>query len=108
MIGIQLVAIIFAIWMIYFSYLHFRRGEFKKIEFILWQVLWFGLIVVVLFPISVKFLLDTFSITRTFDLVVIVSAVVLFGVTFRNYVITRRMEKKIERFMRKEAIKDIK
>lgn len=108
MIGIQLVAIIFAIWMIYFSYLHYRRGEFKKTEFILWQVLWFSLIVVVLFPVSVKFLLDTFKITRTFDLVVIVSAVVLFGVTFRNYVITRRMEKKMEQFMRDEAIKSVK
>jgi len=108
MIGIQILAIIFALWMIYFSYLHFRRGEFKKIEFVLWQVLWVGLVVVVIFPASVKFVLDTFSINRTFDLVVIVGMVVLFGVTFRNYVIVKRMEKKVEDFTRRESLKDIK
>ena len=107
MIGIQIGAIIFALWMIYFSFLHFRRGEFRKLEFIFWQILWFGLIVVVIFPQSVRFILNTFSISRTFDLVVIVGIIVLFGVSFRSYVIIRRTEKKVEDFVRKQAIKDI-
>jgi len=107
MIGIQILAIIFALWMIYFSYLHFRRGEFKRIEFVLWQLLWIGLVIVVIFPKSVKFILETFSITRTFDLVVVVGIVVLFGVTFRNYVIVKRIEKKVEDVIRHEALKDI-
>jgi hypothetical protein len=107
MIGIQILAIIFALWMVYFSYLHFRRGEFKKIEFVLWQVLWVGLVVVVIFPASVKFILETFSINRTFDLVVIVGMVVLFGVTFRNYVLLKRTENKILELVRKESIKDV-
>ncbi|MDP2683932.1 MAG: DUF2304 domain-containing protein [bacterium] len=108
MIGIQIIAIIFAIWMIYFSYLHFRRGEFKKIEFILWQVLWIGLIIVVIYPSSVKFILETFNINRTFDLVVIVGVVVLFGITFRNYVLLKRTEKKLVDLIRQEGLKDIK
>ena len=107
MIGLQIVAIIFALWMIYFSYLHFRRGEFKKIEFALWQVVWLGLVVVVLFPKSVEFILKTFSITRTFDLVVIVGMIILFGVTFRNYVIVKRSEKRMEDFVRKESLNEI-
>ena len=107
MIGIQIAAIIFALWMIYFSFLHFRRREFKIAEFIFWQVLWLGLIIVVIFPGSVRFILSTFSISRTFDLVVIVGVVVLFGVSFRSYVIIRRLEKKVEDFVRKEAIKEI-
>lgn len=104
MIGIQIVAIIFALWMIYFSFLHFRRKEFTLKEFILWMILWIGLVVVVIFPGSVKFILTTFSITRTFDLVVIIAIVVVMGVTFRNYVIIRRLEKRIEDFVRKEAL----
>lgn len=104
MIGLQIVAILFALWMIYFSYLHFRRGEFKKVEFVLWQLLWLGLIVVVIFPKSVQFILKTFSITRTFDLVVIVGIIILFGITFRNYVIVKRLERKIELAVRKESL----
>ncbi|MFH1822851.1 MAG: DUF2304 domain-containing protein [Patescibacteria group bacterium] len=107
MIGIQIVAIIFAFWMIYFTFLHFRRKEFDKKEMCLWQIVWLGLIIVVIFPRSVKFILEATSITRTFDLVVIIGMVILFGVTFRNYVISKRMEKKIEDFVRKEGLKDI-
>ena len=107
MIGIQIVALIFALWMIYFSYLHFRRKEFKIIEFLFWQILWLGLIVVVIFPKSVEFILKTFSINRTFDLVVIVGIVILYGVTFRTYVITKRIDKKVEKFIREESLKGI-
>lgn len=106
MIGLQLVAIIFALWMLYFSYLHFRRGEFNRIEFFLWQVLWLGLLIVVIIPKSVNFILQAFSITRTFDLVVVVGVVILFGVTFRNYVVIKRLERKIEESVRKHAIDD--
>ncbi|MFA5070029.1 MAG: DUF2304 domain-containing protein [Patescibacteria group bacterium] len=107
MIGIQIIAILFALWMIYFSYLHFRRGEFKKIEFFFWQILWIGLVTVVIFPRSVNFVLRTFSISRTFDLVVIVGIIVLFGVSFRSYVIIKRVEKKVENFVRDQALEDI-
>ena len=107
MIGLQLIAIIFALWMIYFSYLHYRRHEFKRLEFILWEILWLGLVIVVILPQSVRFLLDAFSITRTFDLVVIAGVVILFGVTFRNYVNIKRIRKQLEEVVRKESIRGI-
>lgn len=107
MIGIQILAIIFALWMIYFSFLHFRRREFKILEFLFWQILWLGLIGVVIYPESVDFILRTFSISRTFDLVVIVGIIVLFGVSFRSYVIIRRLERKVEDFVRKESQRDL-
>lgn len=106
MIGLQLVAIIFALWMLYFSYLHYRRHEFTRLEFFLWEILWLGLVVVVVLPHSVQFLLKAFSITRTFDLVVVVAIVILFGVTFRNYVLQKRQAKKLEELIRHLALKE--
>lgn len=106
MIGIQIVAVLFALWMVYFSFLHYRRKEFSKSEFVLWEIIWTGLIVIVLFPGSVRFLLDAFSITRTFDLVVIIGIMILFGVTFRNYVTVRRLERRIEATVRDQALKE--
>lgn len=108
MIGIQVVAIIFALWMIYFTFLHFRRGEFTKSELVIWQVLWVGLVAVVIYPNSVKFILNTFKISRTFDLIVITGIVVLFGITFRNYVLLRRVERKFEDMVRKESLREVK
>lgn len=104
MIGIQILAIIFALWMTYFTFLHYRRKEFNRFDAMLWQVLWLGLITVVIFPRSVTFLLRTFSITRTFDLVVIVGIMVMVGLTFRNYVIIKRLERRIEEDIRNEAL----
>ncbi|MFA6587817.1 MAG: DUF2304 domain-containing protein [Patescibacteria group bacterium] len=106
MIGIQIGAILFVIWMTYFSYLHYRRKEFGIYEYIFWQILWIGLVVVVIYPHSVNFILNAFSINRTFDFVVIVGIIVLFGITFRNYVLLRRMERKLENFVRQDALRD--
>jgi len=90
--------------MIYFTYLHFRRGEYKKLEFILWQILWLGFLIVVIFPTSMSFVLTTFSINSTFELVIIVAIVILFGLTFRNYVVVKRLDSKIEQIVRTQAL----
>lgn len=104
MIGIQILAILFALWMMYFSYLHFRRKEFSLGEVLLWQVLWIGLVIVVIFPGSVSFLLRSFSISRTFDFVVIVGMVILYAVTFRNLVLLKRVDRRLEDLVRSNAI----
>jgi len=105
MIGIQILAILFVLWMTYFSFLHYRRREFSFWEFAFWQVIWIGLAAVVVFPKSVNFLLTTLKITRAFDLIVVAGIVTLFGITFRNYVIIRRTERRIEQFIRQQALK---
>ncbi len=105
MIGIQFIAILFALWMTYFSYLHFRRKEFTIVEFSLWQILWIGLVIVVIFPQSVSFILRSFSISRTFDLVVIVGMVILFAITFRNLVLLKRLNRRLEDLVRASTLK---
>lgn len=106
MIGIQILALLFVLWMTYFSYLHYRRGEFTVYEFAFWQVLWVGLTVVVFYPRALNGILRTFSISRAFDLVVVVGIVILFGVTFRNYVLLKRMKRKIEDMIRQQALRE--
>lgn len=104
MIAIQLLAILFALWMTYFTFLHFRRKEFTIVEFWVWQTLWLGLIIVVVYPKSVEFLLSTLKINRTFDLVVIVGIIVLFAATFRNTILLKRNQRKLEELVRKLSI----
>lgn len=107
MIGIQIGAILFALWMFYFTYLHYRRREFSIYEFTFWLILWIGLVVVVLFPQSVDFLLRAFSINRTFDFVIVVGIVVLYGITFRNYVLLRRLDRRLEQYARRDALEEM-
>ncbi len=107
MIGIQIGAILFALLMFYFTYLHYRRREFSVYEFSFWLALWVGLVGVVIFPQSVDFLLRAFSINRTFDFIVVVGIGVLFGITFRNYVLLRRLDRRLEQYARRDALKDL-
>lgn len=106
MIGVQVLAMLFVLWMTYFSFLHFRRREFTLWEFLFWQVIWIGLAVVIIFPGTVNIVLETLNIARAFDLIVVTGIVILFGVTFRNYVLLRRTERKVEELVREQAIKD--
>ena len=106
MIGIQILAILFVLWMTYFSFLHFRRKEFTLWEFSFWQVIWVGLAIIVLFPKTVNFLLQTFHFARAFDFLTVGGIVILFGVTFRNYVLLRRTERKVEALVRELALRE--
>ncbi len=106
MIGVQLLAMLFVLWMTYFSFLHFRRKEFSFWEFLFWQIIWIGLAVIVLFPKTVTVVLQTLHIARAFDLLTIGGIVILFGVTFRNYVLLRRSDKKVETLVRQLALRD--
>lgn len=108
MIGIQIFAIVFVLWMTYFSFLHFRRKEFSLWEFAFWQCIWVALAIIVLFPKTVNFVLQTLNIARAFDLLTIGGIVILFGVTFRNYVLLRRADKKIEYLVRTIALQESK
>lgn len=105
MIGIQLLAMLFVLWMTYFSYLHYRRREYTIWEYAFWQVIWLGLAYIVIRPHSVDALLRVFNISRAFDFITVVAIVILFGITFRNYVILKRMEKRIETFIRDQTLR---
>lgn len=106
MIGVQILAILFVLWMTYFSFLHYRRKEFSFWEFSFWQVIWLGLAVIVLFPSTVNFVLERLQIARAFDLLTIGGFILLFGATFRNYVIIRRADRRLESLVRSLALRE--
>ena len=106
MIGVQILAILFVLWMTYFSFLHFRRKEFSLWEFAFWQVIWLGLAVIVLFPSTVNIVLEKLHIARAFDLLTIGGFIILFGATFRNYVIIRRADRRLESLVRQLTLRE--
>lgn len=106
MIGVQILAILFVLWMTYFSFLHYRRKEFSFWEFAFWQIIWLGLAIIVLFPATVNFVLESLHIARAFDLLTIGGFILLFGATFRNYVIIRRADRRLESLVRSLALRE--
>ncbi len=107
-LGLQIIAILFAFTMIYFAVLHRRRGEIDKTEILLWVAIWTTTIVIVVFPELLRKFAQTFFITRLFDLMVVGGFVLVIAMVARTYVSTKRMEKKLEDYVRRESLKSIK
>ena len=49
-LGIQIAGFLFGLFMIYYSFLNYKRREFTVKEFSFWLILWIGFIIVTLFP----------------------------------------------------------
>lgn len=103
-IGLQLTAIVFALIMIYFAYLHYSRGELNGMEIISWLVIWIVTIGIVVFPELLKTFAATFAISRVFDLMVVGGFIVVISLVYMSYVRTKRLEKKLEDYVREEAL----
>ena len=107
-LGLQIIAILFAFTMIYFAVLHRRRGELDKTEILSWVAIWTATIVIVVFPELLRKLAQTFFITRLFDFMVVGGFVLVITMVARTYVRTKRMGKKLEDYIRREALKNVK
>lgn len=106
-LGLQVIGLIFALIMIYFAYLHYRRREINGIEISFWIIAWVGAIVIAIFPDVFRNFSARIAIFRAFDLAMIGGFILVIPMVYISYVRTKRMQKKIEDFIRENATKDI-
>lgn len=104
-LGVQIIAILFAIFMIYVAFLHWKKKEINGGEIFFWLTLWLGFIAVTLFPKILQDVTEFLFFARAMDLLMIIAFMILAFLGFQNYVANRRMERKIEELVRKEATK---
>jgi len=107
-IGIQVIALLFAFSMVYFSVLHFKRGELSGIEIVSWLVMWTMAIIVIVFPELLQSFAKTFLVTRVFDLMTIGGFILVISMVSVTYVRIRKLEKKLEDLVRRETLKKAK
>lgn len=107
-LGLQIIALIFALIMIYFAYLHYRRGEINGMEILFWLVAWIGAITIILFPTAFKAFSETIAISRAFDLAMLGGFILVIPLVYLSYVRTNKLEKKLEEYTRNDALKNIK
>lgn len=93
--------------MVYFAVLHSKRGEISRGEVISWVIIWSLVIVIIIFPELFREFANTFFVTRVFDLMVIGGFIFVISLVSSAYIRTRRMEKKMEDLVRREALKNV-
>jgi len=107
-IGLQITSILFALTMIYFAILNFKRKEIEATELIVWILIWIVTIFVVIFPNILREFSQKFSVTRLFDLMVVGGFILVISMASFVYIKTKRFEKKMEKMVRKDSLKKIK
>lgn len=104
-IGLQIIALLFAFTMIYFAVLNYKRNEINAAELLGWLVIWIGVCSVVIFPELLRAFASTFLVTRVFDLMVIGGFVLVISLVSAAYIKSKRNEKKLEDLVRKLSLK---
>ena len=104
-LGIQILGTFFGLFMMYYTFLHFKRKEFTLKEFSFWLFLWIIFIYVSLFPNALDFIVKKLALSRTMDFFIIAGFMVLIAMFFYTYVLVRVNQRKLEYIVRKIAKK---
>src|SRR3972149_2834728 len=107
-LGLQFIAVVFALLMVYLAYVSFRRKEISRVEVGVWTSAWCGALVMVLFPNTLRNIAETFFISRLLDLLILGGFVLVITMVAIAYVKVRRVEKKLEDLVRRTALKELK
>ena len=108
MTGIQIIAAAFGLLMAYLTFIHFKKKDFNRYQFVIWEILWFGFILVTLLPDKFNFFTEKLGIARAFDLFAIIAFVVILFLVFHNYLLITKFDRKIEKKTREKALKKVK
>lgn len=101
---IQLLGIIFGVGMMYFTFVRWKRKEISNSEILLWFTGWVTMVVVAIRPSSLDFISGSLHFYRRLDFFVVLGFFVLLGLGFFNYTTVKKLERKVEVYVRKEAM----
>ncbi|HLC50261.1 MAG TPA: DUF2304 domain-containing protein [Candidatus Nanoarchaeia archaeon] len=104
-LGIQIAGSLFGLFMIYYSFLNYKRKQFTAKEFIFWISLWVLFIVIALFPFILDPVVKSVGFLRALDLLTIIGFIFLIGAVFYTYTLTRKNQRQLEELVRIIAIK---
>ncbi len=97
----QLIAILISILFIYYSNIQFKKKIFSKSEFSFWIMIWGGLILVSISSALIVSLSKGIIFYRLLDIILVVSVILLFGLSFRIYKKINENEQKMKELIRK-------
>jgi hypothetical protein len=100
----QIAATLFALFMIYVVSIHKNKTKLTAVEVSFWYAMWVLFIVIALFPNLLLGITQTLHFSRVFDLLLVLALMVLTSIVVLSYFVQKENQKKLEEFVRKQAI----
>jgi hypothetical protein len=94
-LGIQVLSVFFAIFMLYLVRVHYKRKNIGLKEYLFWCMSWIVFIIFALYPRILTPLLTSLSIVRALDLLMIVAFMILTYIAFMDHIAIKDIYKKI-------------
>ena len=107
-LGIQLIGIMFTIFMVYLTFLGYKQNKLSKSEWIIWLTVWISFFIVTLFPSILNPILETLNLYRAMDLYISIGFLFFIIVIFNMYTSLRSTQVKVEAIIRELATRNIK
>lgn len=104
-LGIQIVGFLFGLFMIYYSFLNYKKKEFTVKEFGAWILIWAVFMMAALFPYLLDPIVKKIGFLRALDLLTIGGFLFMIAAIFYTYTITRKTQKQLETMIRAIAMK---
>lgn len=101
---IQFLGVLFGAAMAYFTFVKFKRRELSRPEFLFWAGCWGLLIVIALIPYALDPIIAPLHFYRRLDFFVVLGFFMLLLLGFHNFSATKKMERKLEKYVRQEAL----
>ena len=104
---LSITAIVFSLIMIYITQINYKKKYLNKLSYLLWIVIWILIIFVSLRPVSID---DYFINNYKIDLFYILSVISIISLLILYYISLVKiniLEKKINKLIRSESLKDI-
>lgn len=102
----QIFASLFALFMLYWVRSNQKRGNLSAVEASFWLSIWAIFIILSLFPNLLLGISNLFHFARVFDLLVVGAFMVLTILFFQVYLRMSKVERKLEKVVRKRAIEN--
>ena len=104
-LAIQVVGMVFALFMLYITFLHQIRKEFTVKESIFWFGAWGAFLFMSIFPRALDFFIkNVLNFSRRLDFFIIIGFMFIIGLLFHTYTIMRKNQNEVEEIVRKIAI----
>ena len=103
-LGVQVFGIVFGAFMLYMSFLQWKKRQFTLTEWVFWSFFAVLFSAISAFPDIINPLLPRLKLERKLDLFIILGFMFLIAATFYSYRIVRHTQKQVEELVRQIAL----
>lgn len=100
---IQLLGVCFGLVMLYFSFLYYKKGNYKRCSFIIWAMIWLAYLVVIIIPSTISSFIQPLGLTL-YGFILVLIIIVFGSLIFYLYNVQSANKQKLEFVVRETAI----